>query len=43
MIERETKGVHASYEIDDNNWFLVQTNYDRDGSEPIWDGRRLPV
>lgn len=43
VIEREIKGVHAAYELSDKNWFLVQTNYDRDAPEPIWDVRRSPV
>jgi N-acylethanolamine-hydrolysing acid amidase len=43
VIEREIKGVHAAYELNEETWFLVQTNYDRDGPEPIWDVRRSPV
>ena len=43
VIERNTDGVHAFYELDENNWFIVQTNYDRDGVEPIYDQRRVPM
>jgi len=43
VIEREIHGVHAAYELTDDVWFLVQTNYDRDQKEPIWDPRRIPV
>lgn len=27
----------------DSTWFLVQTNYDRDLPEPVYDTRRLPA
>lgn len=43
VIERETDGVHAYYELSDTTWFLVQTNYDRDQPEPIYDQRRAPM
>jgi acid ceramidase/N-acylethanolamine-hydrolysing acid amidase len=43
VIERDTDGVHAYYELSDTTWFLVQTNYDRDQPEPIYDVRRLPM
>jgi len=43
VIERDYKGPHAYYELSEDNWFIVQTNYDRDAPEPIWDPRRIPV
>lgn len=43
VIERETDGVHAFYELSDQTWFIVQTNYDRDRPEPIYDQRRIPM
>jgi hypothetical protein len=43
VIERDTDKTHAFYELSDTNWFLVQTNYDRDEPEPIYDTRRHPV
>lgn len=43
VIERAIDKVHAAYELSDENWFLVQTNYDRDQQEPIYDIRRTPV
>lgn len=43
VIERETDGVHAIYELSDKTWFIVQTNYDRDQPEPIYDTRRVPM
>jgi len=43
VIERGTDDVHAYYELDENNWFIVQTNYDRDHPEPIYDPRRVPM
>ena len=30
VIERDSDKVHASYELTDSTWYLVQTNYDRD-------------
>lgn len=30
VIERAINGTHAFYELSDETWFLVQTNYDRD-------------
>ena len=35
--------VHGSYELTDERWFLVQTNYDRDEPEPLIDTRRVPA
>lgn len=43
MIERETNSVNAYYELSEANWFLVQTNYDRDYPDPLHDPRRVPV
>jgi hypothetical protein len=43
VIERDTDAVHAYYELSETNWFIVQTNYDRDEAEPIYDPRRIPV
>lgn len=43
VIERETDSVHAYYELSESNWFLVQTNYDRDQPDPVHDPRRIPV
>ena len=41
VIERATNGTHAYYELNEERWFLVQTNYDRDQPEPIYDQRRI--
>jgi acid ceramidase/N-acylethanolamine-hydrolysing acid amidase len=43
VIERDTDAVHAYYELSDTTWFLIQTNYDRDEPEPVYDPRRIPV
>lgn len=43
VIEREVNGVHAFYELDEHNWFIIQTNYDRDYPDPLHDPRRIPV
>lgn len=43
VIERETDSVHAYYELSEENWFLVQTNSDRDVPDPVIDPRRIPV
>jgi len=43
VVERDCNGVHASYELNDVNWFLVQTNYDRDQPDPVTDPRRVAV
>lgn len=43
VIERNTDSVHAYYELSDSNWFLVQSNYDRDQPDPLHDPRRIPV
>jgi hypothetical protein len=43
VLERDTNQTHAAYTLSDSNWFLVQTNYDRDQPDPIHDPRRIPV
>ena len=43
VIERDTEDVHAFYELTDETWFLVQTNYDRDQPDPLHDPRRIPA
>ena len=43
VIERDTNTTNAYYELSDYMWFLVQTNYDRDGPDPVHDPRRIPV
>lgn len=43
VIEKDTDGVKAYYELDEVHWFLVQTNSDRDVPDPIHDPRRIPV
>jgi hypothetical protein len=43
VIERDVDAVHAYYELSETNWFLIQTNYDRDQPDPLHDPRRIPV
>ncbi len=43
VIERDNDKVHAAYELNDTNWFIVQTNYDRDQPDPKSDQRRIPA
>lgn len=43
VIERATNSTHAYYELTDSTWFLVQSNYDRDQPEPVYDQRRIPM
>ena len=43
VIERDVNAVHAYYELSEENWFIVQTNYDRDYPDPLHDPRRVPV
>ena len=43
VIERDTNSIHAYYELNETNWFLVQTNSDRDVPDPVIDPRRIPV
>jgi acid ceramidase/N-acylethanolamine-hydrolysing acid amidase len=43
VIERDSDKVHGFYELSATNWFLVQTNYDRDLPDPVHDQRRIPA
>jgi len=43
VIERDVDSVHAFYELSEEKWFLIQTNYDRDQPDPLHDPRRIPV
>lgn len=43
VIERDTDSVNAFYELNQTNWFIIQTNYDRDYPDPLHDPRRIPV
>lgn len=43
VIERDVNSVHATYSLSETNWFIVQTNYDRDYPDPLHDPRRIPV
>lgn len=43
VIERDPDSVHGFYQINETNWFLVQTNYDRNVPDPIHDPRRIPA
>lgn len=43
VIERDVNKVHAFYELSQENWFIVQTNYDREYPDPLHDPRRVPV
>lgn len=43
VIERDTNSINAFYELSDKVWYLVQTNYDRNLPEPIYDQRRIPM
>lgn len=43
VIERDVSAVHAYYELSEENWFIVQSNYDRDYPDPLHDPRRVPV
>lgn len=43
VIERDVDSTHAFYELSEANWFLIQTNYDRDYPDPWNDPRRIPV
>jgi hypothetical protein len=36
------EGYRHFKEIDDDNWFVVVTNYD-EGEDPIWDDRLHPA
>ncbi len=43
VIERDVNGINAYYELSDSQWFLIQTNYDRDHPDPLHDPRRITV
>lgn len=43
VIQRDTDGFKAYYELSESNWFLIQTNYDRDEPDPLHDPRRIQV
>lgn len=43
VIERKANGVHAIYDLNATQWFLVQTNYDRNEDDPSRDKRRTPA
>ncbi len=43
VIERDADHTHAYYELSEERWFLVQTNYDRDQPDPVHDPRRIPT
>jgi len=43
VIERDPKKPNAVYELTEERWFLVQTNYDRDEPDPASDFRRIPA
>jgi len=41
-IEKQPIGYHATYELSEQNWFLVQTNYDV-GEDSGDDDRKTPA
>lgn len=43
VIERDADKTNAYYELSEERWFLVQTNYDRDQPDPVHDPRRIPT
>jgi hypothetical protein len=43
VIERKDTGPHAYYDLNETVWYLVQTNYDRDVEDPVFDRRRIPA
>ena len=43
VIEKEMDHVVGTEELTSDRWFIVQTNYDRNQSEPIDDVRRAPA
>lgn len=43
IIEKETVGVNNVYYLSEKEWFLVQTNYDKDKKEPSTDKRKEPA
>lgn len=43
VIEKDREIVHKQYSLDEDTWFLVQTNYDREDEDPAKDRRRYPA
>ncbi len=43
VIERKPVGTHGIYDLNETDWYLVQTNYDRDYEDPVYDRRRIPA
>lgn len=43
IVERSANAVHSKNCLDQDNWFLVITNYDRDVPDPSDDRRRIPT
>jgi len=43
VIERDPVGHNGFYQLNSTNWFLIQTNYDRDEPDPFHDPRRVGV
>lgn len=43
VIERDRTFINGFYSINESNWYLVQTNYDRNQTEPWDDKRRHPA
>ena len=43
VIEREYQKTYEFYSLSEKEWFLVQTNYDRDLPDPERDQRRIPA
>jgi hypothetical protein len=43
IVERSATAVHAKDCLDEKNWFLMITNYDRDLPDPADDRRRIPT
>jgi acid ceramidase len=43
IIERKRRNYNAIYFLNNTNWFIVQTNYDRSQPDPSGDYRRTPA
>jgi len=43
VIEKDRTFVHDNHKLNETTWFLVQTNYDGDQTEPWDDKRRHPA
>jgi acid ceramidase/N-acylethanolamine-hydrolysing acid amidase len=43
VVEKNEQSVNAVYCLDDETWFLVQTNYDRNKPDNPKDCRRNPA